>query len=140
MPVTGSAAFEATAGHGAGSDEARLLERFFAAVQRRDHQAVAACYDEGATFEDIAFALSGRRRIHAMWHMIARSDMRLTYAIEHAGAGEGVARWTAEYTFRDRDGSPGRHVRNEVRSTFTIADVQILRQVDRCDAVGGAGR
>ncbi len=114
---------------------ARLLERFFAAVQRRDHEAIAACYHEDATFEDIAFVLNGRRSIHAMWHMIAGSDMRVAYTVEGAAEREGNARWTAEYTFRDSPDALGRPVRNEICSTFSFRNGLIARQVDRCDAL-----
>jgi len=28
---------------------------------------MASCYDDDATFKDIAFEISGKKRIHAMW-------------------------------------------------------------------------
>ncbi|MCW8087923.1 nuclear transport factor 2 family protein [Sabulicella glaciei] len=117
------------------SAERQLLERFFAAVQRRDHEAIAACYTEDATFEDIAFSLSGRSEIHAMWRMIAASDLRMTYVVEDASRQEGHARWTADYTFRSAPDAPGRPVHNELRSSFAFRDGRIARQVDECNAL-----
>lgn len=117
------------------SAERQLLERFYAAVQRHDHEAIAACYTEDASFQDIAFSLSGRGEIHAMWRMIAASDLRMTYVVEDAGTQEGHARWTADYTFRAAPDAPGRPVHNELRSSFTFRDGRIARQVDACSAL-----
>ncbi len=110
---------------------AGLLERLFEGLRARDHAAMAACYQPDATFEDIAFRLNGRKAIHAMWHMIADSDLRATYAIERAEESGGLAHWTAEYTFRDT----GRPVRNEIVSRFTFRDGLIATQVDESDAL-----
>ncbi|MGK7864973.1 nuclear transport factor 2 family protein [Falsiroseomonas sp. E2-1-a4] len=111
------------------------MERFFAAIQTRDHAAIAACYCEDATFEDIAFRLEGRRSIHTMWRMIAGSDMRVDYNIVSAAERQGEARWTADYTFRKNPDAKGRPIQNKVRSTFTFRDGLIARQVDHCDAL-----
>ena len=39
---------------------ADVLNRLFAALNRHDHTAMADCYDEHATFTDIAFEIDGR--------------------------------------------------------------------------------
>ncbi|WP_207537817.1 nuclear transport factor 2 family protein [Sabulicella rubraurantiaca] len=122
-------------GGNAASTERQLLERFFAAVQRRDHETIASCYTEDATFEDIAFSLSGRSEIHAMWRMIAASDLRVTFVVEDASTQEGHARWTADYTFRAKPDAPGRPVHNELRSSFAFRDGRIARQVDESNAL-----
>lgn len=111
------------------------MHRFFAAVTELNHEEIAACYDEEAIFEDIAFSLVGRDRIHDMWRMIATSDLRVIYSIERAGAGEGKARWTAKYTYRDKPEDPGRPVQNHVQSTFSIRGGRIVRQTDECNAL-----
>lgn len=113
--------------------QAALLESFFAAIQAREHAAIAACYCEDATFQDIAFRLEGRRSIHTMWRMIAASDMRVDYTVVSATERQGEACWTADYTFRDSPGAEGRPVHNKIRSTFTFRDGLIARQVDHCD-------
>ena len=45
-----------------------LVEQFFDALQAKDRVAIAACYAEDAKFRDIAFELSGKKEIHAMWN------------------------------------------------------------------------
>jgi len=37
-----------------------VIERLFTSLDRHDHRAMADCYDENATFHDIAFDLNGR--------------------------------------------------------------------------------
>jgi hypothetical protein len=111
-------------------ENSRLLEKFFKSIQRKDHRAVADCYHPEATFEDIAFELSGQKRIHAMWHMIAESDMRLSFTIENVGERDGSAFWIADYTFKDTD----RKVHNEVKSNFIFGDGLIIKQTDTSDA------
>ena len=48
------------------SDPTNLISQWLAAYQRGDHAGMAECYHEQATFEDIAFQLSGKKQIHAM--------------------------------------------------------------------------
>ena len=61
-----------------------IAERLFDALDRHDHESMATCYSETATFHDIAFDLRGKRRIHAMWHMICEGDIHCTYEVlEH---------------------------------------------------------
>ncbi len=109
----------------------RLLDRFYRGVQDHDHQSVAACYHPNATFKDIAFDLSGKKMIYAMWHMIAGTDLRIKYNVEQANETTGSARWHADYTFRDT----GRKVHNKLSSTFQFRDGLILGQVDDCNAL-----
>jgi hypothetical protein len=87
----------------------------------------------GATFKDIAFELNGKRKIHAMWHMITDSDLKLTYSIENADERNGTVRWVAAYTYHD-DGT-ARKVHNEVRSIFVFKDELIAEHFDDSDAL-----
>lgn len=82
-------------------DNAQLLERLYKNVQAGDHQATADCYHSIATFQDIAFDLPDKKMIHAMWHMISETDLKLKYQIENADQSKGTAHWIADYTFRD---------------------------------------
>jgi hypothetical protein len=109
---------------------ALLLERFYKSLQARDHRATAECYHPNATFKDIAFDLPDKKKIHAMWHMISNTDLKLSYKIDDANERDGSAHWTADYTFSDTK----RKVHNELRSSFVFKDGLIIEQNDDCDA------
>ena len=113
---------------------ARLLEGLFTGLDQHNHVQMAACYHENATFRDIAFDLHGRKKIHAMWHMICQpedrtSDIHVSYNIvEVDGVGAEVS-LIDEYTFS----STGRPVRNVIISRFWFENNLILFQQDACD-------
>ncbi len=102
-----------------------------AAVQRLSHEAVAERAGGAATCPTTSRspALAGEETT-LRGTMIACWDMRITLAVDQRDEGGGVGRCTAANAFRD-DIEP--RVRNEVRSTLTIADGSIARQADRCD-------
>ena len=55
---------EILAGRGvAGHPNSVVIRRLYAALKAGDHRAAAACYADGATFEDIAFRLQGKAAI-----------------------------------------------------------------------------
>jgi hypothetical protein len=107
-----------------------LLRRLFAALQARDHEAMAKCYAPTATFRDIAFTLSNRREIHAMWRMIC--DTGVTVTVEHLDADDrtGHARTIDRYTFSDT----GLPVVNQIQSRFEFENGAIVVHRDECDA------
>jgi SnoaL-like domain len=106
-----------------------VLEKFYKGVENHDHLAIAACYQSNGTFKDIAFELEGKKMIQAMWHMIAKTDLTISYEIKDTDENNGTALWTADYTFTDT----GRKVHNELESNFRFSDGLILSQVDDCD-------
>jgi hypothetical protein len=64
---------------------AELLETFYKSLKNNEHQKIANCYHQDATFTDIAFNIEGRKHIHAMWHMICQAKVKLEkYNIESA--------------------------------------------------------
>jgi hypothetical protein len=111
-----------------------LLEKFFTSLAGDDHEAMAECYAPEATFDDIAFELRGKKKIHAMWHMITDSDLCMTYRVESCGPRDAVVCWVARYTFGETEEKPGRRVRNELCSTFVLQDGLIVGQHDHSDA------
>jgi ketosteroid isomerase-like protein len=112
-----------------------VITRLFSALDRHDHQAMAECYDDDATFGDIAFDLTGKKRIHAMWHMICDGDIRATFEIVKADDRAAVVKVVDEYTFR----SSGRKVRNVIESRFALWNGAIVGQRDVCDPKKWAG-
>lgn len=108
---------------------ARLIERFYAALQRQDPDAMAACYAEDATFKDIAFDLSGRDKIWEMWRMVCNKKVDSTIDGITADAQKGRAHWVARYPF----GKNNRWVVNDTNAEFTFANGKIIEHIDHAD-------
>jgi uncharacterized protein len=107
-----------------------LIERFYAAFNRRDGDAMAACYAPNATFVDPAFGRLDAEQTRAMWQMLtSQADDLTVELVEHEFDGATAsARWIARYTFT----RTGRPVVNDVRSKFKFdADGLIVEQVDK---------
>jgi ketosteroid isomerase-like protein len=109
---------------------ADLLKRLYSSLDRHDHQAMAKCYHPDARFRDIAFDLRGRKQIHAMWHMISRTDIAATFDVVHADGSAGRVNLRDNYTFSDT----GRRVHNVIDSHFRFRDGLIVDHQDFCDA------
>jgi hypothetical protein len=91
---------------------------------------MADCYDEAATFRDIAFDLKGKPRIHAMWQMICeKSDIRATFDVIEADDCQGRVALVDRYTFR----ATNFRVRNVIDSWFRFHDGLIVEHRDYCD-------
>jgi ketosteroid isomerase-like protein len=92
-----------------------LIQRFYAAFDRHDGDAMAACYAPGARFSDPVFADLQGEEPGAMWRMLtARAqDLKVQLAEHEAGDERGSAHWLADYTY-----STGRKVHNDVRAEF----------------------
>jgi ketosteroid isomerase-like protein len=94
------------------------IERFYAAFDRRDGAAMAACYAPGARFSDPAFGELRGEEPGAMWRMLTSQarDLRVELGEHAADAATrtGHADWTARYTFTQT----GRPVVNRVRARF----------------------
>jgi len=112
-----------------------LLTRLFSGLDTHDHQAMAACYHEKATFSDIAFELQGKTRIHAMWHMISEGDIRTTFKVDEVDDHTAFVSVVDDYTFR----STGHKVHNKIESHFRFDKGLIIQQRDVCDAKAWAG-
>ena len=110
---------------------AALLAELYGCLTSKDHQGMAACYHPDATFHDIAFTLRGKKRIHAMWHMIAETDLHAAFTVSGADDKIGAADLVDDYTFRDT----GRRVHNVIRSEFRFRDGLIVEHQDSCDAL-----
>ena len=94
----------------------KLIESFYAAFDRHDGDAMAACYTTDATFSDPVFIDLKNGEPGAMWRMLtARADDLKIDLVEHeAGEETGTAHWLADYTFTQT----GRKVHNDVRASF----------------------
>jgi len=110
---------------------AAVLDKLFNCLNVKDHQGMADCYAPDASFADIAFALSGRKQIQAMWHMISKTDLSATFAVVNADEQTGEVEVTDDYRFSDT----GRRVRNPIRSRFRFRDGLVVEQQDSCNAL-----
>ena len=107
----------------------RLVSRLYTALKEHRPEQMAECYSDQASFRDIAFDLSNKREIVAMWSMICATDIRTTFEVLSASSDRVVARVVDEYTFTDT----GRRVRNVIESRFLIRDSLIIEHFDQCD-------
>lgn len=109
---------------------AALIDRFYAALARKDWAAMAACYHPEVHFTDEAFDLHGAQA-GLMWRMLCTrgKDMTLEYGAIQADAQRGSAHWEARYTFS----ATGRRVHNVIDGAFEFRDGLIARHVDRFD-------
>jgi len=114
---------------------ADVLQRLFFGLNQHDHEVMAGCYQEKATFKDIAFELKGKKQIHAMWHLICEppghsADIRAMFQIIHADEDRGWVNVVDEYTF----GPYRNKVINVIDSHFRFGDGLIKSQIDFCDS------
>jgi ketosteroid isomerase-like protein len=110
---------------------AALVEKLYGCLDRKDHHGMADCYHPDATYDDIAFNLRGKKQIHAMWHLIAETDLRASFTVTGADDRSGGANLVDDYTWRDT----GRRVHNVIRSEFRFRDGLIVAHRDSCDTL-----
>lgn len=110
---------------------AELISRFYQAFQRRDGEAMAACYAPAVRFRDPAFGELEGRAAGDMWRMLTRraADLSLTFEQVWADDRHGGAQWVARYTFTQT----GRPVVNRIRARFAFDDGLIVRHDDDFD-------
>jgi ketosteroid isomerase-like protein len=97
-----------------------LIERFYAAFNSHDGDAMAACYAPDARFSDPVFTDLRGTEPGAMWRMLtSRADDLEVELHEHqAGDPAGTAHWIARYTFAQT----GRPVTNDIQAAFQFKD------------------
>jgi ketosteroid isomerase-like protein len=110
---------------------AALIERFYAALARRDAPAMIACYAPDATFSDPVFGVLDAAGAAAMWNMLCTrgKDLAVVASEIEADAAIGRARWVANYTYS----ATGRHVENRIDAAFMFRDGLIVLHEDRFD-------
>jgi len=107
---------------------AELLERFYAAFDRKDGHGMAECYASDVRFSDPVFPDLRGPRAGAMWQMLteAPGDLRVELLEHEAGDDTGTAHWRAHYVFSQT----GRPVVNDVRARFRFQDGLITEHHD----------
>jgi ketosteroid isomerase-like protein len=118
---------------------AELIERFYAAFDRREGEAMAKCYAPEARFSDPVFPDLRGREPGQMWRMLTSgedSDLKVELLGSFAEGDTGAAHWRATYTFPQT----GRPVVNDIRASFHFADGKIVDHVDQFDFHKWAGQ
>jgi ketosteroid isomerase-like protein len=105
-----------------------LIQRFYAAFDRCDGDAMAACYTPDARFDDPVFPGLEGREPGEMWRMLTSraTDLKIKLVEHEAGDETGSAHWIATYTFSQT----GRPVVNDVRASFRFRDGLIAEHRD----------
>ena len=108
-----------------------LIDRFYSAFARKDHETMAACYADDAHFSDPVFQDLNGDEVRAMWRMLCERgvDLKLEHSNVRTEADRGSAHWVANYTFT----GTGRHVTNEIDATFRFENGLIADHQDRFD-------
>jgi ketosteroid isomerase-like protein len=110
---------------------AELIDRFYGAFARRDHETMAACYAPDARFSDPVFQDLRGDEVRAMWRMLCERgrDLELSHSRVQAEGDRGSAHWEANYTFS----GTGRRVHNEIDAAFRFRDGLIAEHSDEFD-------
>jgi ketosteroid isomerase-like protein len=110
---------------------AELLLAFYQAFNRRDAEAMTACYARDVQFEDPAFGVLVGDEARGMWRMLCERgvDLQVTATDIEAGDDHGSARWEALYTFSQT----GRPVHNVIQAEFAFRDGRISAHHDHFD-------
>jgi len=110
---------------------AALIARFYAALDRRDADAMLACYAPDVTFSDPVFPALDARRAATMWRMLCArgKDLRVAASGIDADDASGRAHWEATYSYS----ATGRRVENRIDATFAFRAGLIVRHDDRFD-------
>jgi ketosteroid isomerase-like protein len=116
---------------GEGAANAQLIAAFYAALGRRDADAMLACYAPAVRFSDPVFPDLDASGVAAMWRMLCSrgKDLAVVATGIDADAVAGGAHWIATYTYS----ATGRRVENRIDATFAFAGGRIIRHQDRFD-------
>jgi limonene-1,2-epoxide hydrolase len=108
-----------------------LVERFYAAFDRRDHGAMAASYTPTARFSDPVFRDLTGPRIATMWRMLCEraTDLRVECGPVRAAGDVARVEWQAWYIYS----GTGRRVHNRIATSLELEQGLIRRHDDVFD-------
>lgn len=108
--------------------EAATIEGLYAALGRRDGDAMAAAYAPDAVFEDPAFGELRGPQVGAMWRMLCAGGTEIDVEVRDivVDGGRGSADWTARYVFT----GTGREVVNRIHAEYRFRDGLIVDHRD----------
>ena len=108
-----------------------LLTTFYSAFAAGDHETMARCYSDDATFSDPVFPDLDADGVRAMWRMFCTggSDIDVSFHDVRADERSGSAKWEAVYAFP----KTGRRVHNRISASFLFRQGLIVRHRDDFD-------
>lgn len=108
---------------------AERITAFYTAFQRRDAEAMGACYTDDVRFSDPVFPDLIGEQARGMWRMLLAggSDLRIEFGEVRADELTGSAHWEAWYTFS----GTGKPVHNVIEASFTFRGGLIATHHDR---------
>lgn len=108
-----------------------LINKFYEAFAKRDHETMASCYHENIRFSDPVFPDLQGPQAGAMWRMLCErgADLVIEHSQVSANDSSGGAHWDATYTF----GATGRKVLNRIDAEFKFQDGKIIEHKDTFD-------
>src|SRR4051794_31970698 len=110
------------------TEQAKLIEQFYAAFARRDGDGMAVCYSDAVRFSDPVFPALEGDHARSMWKMLCgrAKDLDIVASDISWDGKAGHAKWVANYTFA----ATGRKVKNIIHATFAIEDGKIVEHTD----------
>lgn len=108
---------------------AQIIEKFYTAFKKLDHQTMNSCLSDDIVFSDPAFGLLEGDDVKAMWEMLCRNafDFRLSFSnIELLDDEYTTCNWTASYIFS----KTGRKVVNHIKAHMRLKDGKIIEHSD----------
>lgn len=108
-----------------------LIQTFYDAFARLDHETMNSCYSENPIFNDPVFGILQGDEVRAMWEMLCKNARDFTLQSEKIVVdGEyGTCNWTANYTFS----KTGKKVVNHVKAHMRIENGNITEHTDEFD-------
>ncbi|MEI2739698.1 MAG: nuclear transport factor 2 family protein [Chitinophagaceae bacterium] len=106
-----------------------VIERFYTAFQKLDHQKMNGCYSDDIVFSDPAFGLLRGDEVKSMWEMLCKNarDFSLTFSnIQLLDEEYATCNWVATYTFS----KTGRKVVNNIKAFMKLKDGKIIEHSD----------
>lgn len=113
-------------------DGVALVTKFYESFQRRDAEAMCACYAPKVSFSDPVFVGLEDDRARGMWRMLCKQagpDLRVEFRDVKGDATHASAHWEAWYTFS----ATGKKVHNVIDATFELRDGLVVRHLDHFD-------
>jgi ketosteroid isomerase-like protein len=108
-----------------------LITSFYEAFQRKDYEAMNACYGPSIVFSDPVFQHLEGEQVKAMWHMLCErgTDLVVTFSDVTETDEGATAHWEASYTLAGSD----RQINNVIDARFVIRDGLIYGHTDSFD-------
>ena len=108
-----------------------IIENFYTSFQKKDAEAMTACYQPDIRFSDPVFPNLSGSEVGAMWRMLCSQakNFELTFTNVQANEQTGKTYWEARYDFS----ATGRRVHNKISAEFEFQDGKIIKHTDTFD-------